>query len=106
MRCLIRKSLVASLSADLVVAVVVVGLGVFARLVDRALILDEQRDRSHVQRVKVVDAIGQIAGNRDRLGMQLLLHVALGPNRADVLEVAGPRPEREPIENVQNSVLL
>ena len=38
--------------------------------------------------------------------MQLLLHVALRPNRADVLEVAGPRPEREPVENVQNPVLL
>ena len=77
-----------------------VGLGVLARLHHRPLIFDKQRDRSHVQSMKIVDAIGQIAGNRDRLGMQLLVHVALRPNRADVLEVAGARAEGEPIENV------
>ena len=59
-----------------------------------------------MQRAILVDALGQIGGNRNRLGMQLLLHVALRPNRADVLEVAGPRPEREPVEHVQNAVLL
>jgi len=32
--------------------------------------------------------------------MQLLLDVMLRPNRADVLEVARPRPECEPVENV------
>ncbi len=77
-----------------------VGLGVLACEIDRPLILDEQRDRIHVERVKVVDAISQVGWNRNRLGMQLLLDVALRPNRADVFEVARPRPESEPVEHV------
>ncbi len=59
-----------------------------------------------MQRLQFADALGQIAGNRDPLRMQLLLHVALGTNRADLLEIAGPRPEREPVEHVQNAILL
>ena len=41
------------------------GLGVLAREVDRPLILDEQRDRIHPQRVQVVDPIGQAGRNRN-----------------------------------------
>jgi hypothetical protein len=38
--------------------------------------------------------------------MQLLLYVVFRPDRADVLEIAGARPEREPVEHVEDSVLL
>ena len=82
------------------------GLGLFALLHERPLIFDEQRDRRHLQRAIFADALDQVGGNRDRLGMQLFLHVAFRPNRADMLEVARPRPEGEPVEYVQNSVLL
>jgi hypothetical protein len=36
----------------------------------------------------------------------LFVDVAFGPNRTDVLEVAGPGAEGEPVENVQNPVLF
>ena len=81
-------------------------LGLLALLHERPLIFDEQRDRRHLQRAIFADALDQVGGNRDRLGMQLFLHVAFRPNRADMLEVARPRPEGEPVEYVQNSVLL
>jgi len=75
------------------VAADVLGLRILARLHDRPLIFDEQRDWSHAQRVKVVDALGQIGRNCDRLGMQLFVHVALRANRTDVLEVPGRGPK-------------
>jgi hypothetical protein len=59
-----------------------------------------------VQRAIVVDALDKVGRNCNRLGMQLFVHVALGTNRADPLEIAGPRPEREPVEHVDNAVLL
>src|SRR5208282_3138666 len=71
--------------------------GVPARRHDGPLVFDEQRDRRHMQGAIFDDALGQIARNRYRLRMQLLLHVAFGPNCADPLEITGPRPEREPV---------
>src|SRR5208282_6026919 len=77
-------------------------LGVPARLHDRPLIFGEQRERRHVDRAIFVYPLGQIAGNRYRLGMQLLVDVAFRPHRADALEVARPRTEPEPVQDVQN----
>ena len=83
-----------------------VRLRVFAREVERPLVLDEQRDWGHVQRAKRVDAIGEIGGNRNRLGMQLFVDVAFGSDRADVIEIAGARAEGEAVEHVQRAVLF
>jgi len=84
----------------------VFGLGVSLRLHERALILHEERDRRHVQRAILAHALNEVGGNRDRLGVELLLHVTLRSNRADALEVAGPRAKPEPIEDVDNPIVL
>jgi hypothetical protein len=73
------------------------GLDLLARLENRPLVLGEQRDRGHVQGLKLVDGVGQITGDRNRLRVQLLLHVMLGANRADHLEISGPGPEGETV---------
>src|SRR5579872_5319089 len=86
--------------AQLLLIVLVVAIRA-ARHLDRALIFDEQRRRCHMQRAEIMHTLDQRRWNLNRFRIQLLMDPGLGADRADMLEVAGSRPEREPVEHMK-----
>src|SRR5579884_2022125 len=77
------------------------GPGFLART--QRTVVDEQLERVHPQRIKLLKLRLCVPRYSDRFGMELFLKVLLDADLPHVFQISGPRPERQSIEQVKRS---